>query len=140
MGQLIFTIRDGEDQILRPDGTEYEWFVRINGLKPLVPQRIGKSTMSISGKSGETRIRGTVIKDVITIPQVTLAELPIARDFANAMMYGFANPFYFDGTDNPGIHRPFWGVVVEDITPISNESCTEWSMSIPFTEVKDPDA
>lgn len=137
MGQLIFTVRDGEDQAARPDGAEYNWYVRINNLKPLVPKRVGTSTMSISGKSGETRIRGTVVRDTIVIPYITLAQLPIARDFANSMVYGFSNPFYFDGTDNPGIHRPFWGVVTDDeLTPIENFGCNSFSMSIPFTEVK----
>ena len=138
MSVLSFVIRDGLDPVNRQEGVTFSWNVNVNTLKPLVPTRIGKTTTSLSGRSGETRIRGTQVRDTIVIPKVTLLELPIALDFAAAMIYGYGNPFFFEGTDNFGIHRPFWGVVTADITPISNEGCKEWSMSIPFVEVNEP--
>ena len=130
----IFRFDAKDSQFGIADGTEVTMTLPLSVCNPRTPTVIGNTTTAMSGMVGATRIRGWKYEGEMTLPDIPWAMLPSMIDFAEAMKYGYSNPFFFDGTDMFGHYRTFYAVVTNEKIELPNRFCKAWTASFSYRE------
>lgn len=135
MSSITFTAQNAVDPGTRPNGTVVTLSnIKVSSAAPTPPTANSKTTTSLDGTAGVTRIRGFYTDRVLVIPYFTVAQLPDYIDFARAIIYGYSNPFTINLSDIAG-RDTVTAVCLDTTVPIDEVGCSGFTMTVPYRVV-----